>query len=119
MPRVRLNNDGTAVPASPTIGEDGQSNLVFGVGAGSTVLVYLDAIAWVAPGQALTSSVWTLPDGGTIAFQSNTNNVAQVAIAVPDDGLIPWKRGYRAQNTLTRTDTTTVRTTIWLRAEGR
>lgn len=126
MPRVRLNNDGSAVPASPTIGEDGQSNLVFGVGAGTKVLVTIDATAW-AGGNNLTASAWSMPDGGTVMLSEIVGKTARAFVSVPDDGLIPWRRGYRVQNTLTGTppstvsglDVVTTRTTVWLRAEGR
>jgi hypothetical protein len=126
MPRVRLNGDGTAVPASPAIGEDGETNLVFGVGAGSTVKVTIDATAW-ANVNNLTASVWFLPDGGTLAETSLSGKTATAFVVVPDDGNLPWRRGYRVQNTLTGTppgslsgtDNIVTRTTVWLRAEGR
>lgn len=119
MPRIRLLNDGTAVPASPTIGEDGQDNLVFGAGAGDRVLVLIDATAWIGTG-VIQFGAWEAPDGGAFVSPSLTGAVAQAFFDVPNDGQIPWRRGYRVQNTLTASGGGPItRTTIWIKAEGR
>jgi hypothetical protein len=117
MPRIRLLSDNSLASSSEASSVDAQGNLIFDIGFGDTVQLYLDATGYAGTA-TVSASTWTSPDTVTLSAPSLVSPVATVLAAIPPAGTGDWRRGFRVFNEMTLSNGRVRNTMVWLRGAG-
>ncbi len=113
MPRLRLLAGSSLAASSETAGADARGNLMFGVAAGDTVKINIEATGYVADG-SITLSEWEAPDGAILDGAATSGAVVSTLATIPD---ALAGAAFTVTNTLTLADGQMRNTSILLRVQ--